>query len=235
MNRRYCELFFSLLLIVGSSGFVLAQTTTKPKPSLSKPAITEVEIAEAKQTLHALGYWLDLEARGQDASFRHALIAFQKVEGRPRTGALTVKELAAIRNAQTPQPREATSAHIEVDLTRQVLFVVNESGAIDHILPVSTGSGEWFTEGGRTRQAITPLGRFKVTHQIKGWRKSPLGLLYYPNYFHDGVAIHGNPAVPTTPASHGCIRIPMFAAQAMSEIAKPGTIILVYDETVPVR
>ena len=235
MNRRYCELFFSLLLIVGSSGLALAQTTTKPKTSLSKPAITDVEIVEAKQALTTLGYWLDLEAKGQDASFRHALIAFQKVEGRPRTGVLTAKELAAIRKASAPQPRDTASAHIEVDLTRQVLFVVNERGVIEHILPVSTGSGEWFTEGGRTRQAITPIGRFKVTHQIKGWRKSPLGLLYYPNYFHDGVAIHGNPAVPITPASHGCIRIPMFAAQAMSEIAKPGTAILVYDDTVSVR
>jgi lipoprotein-anchoring transpeptidase ErfK/SrfK len=230
MNKRLCKLILAsiFLVIIGDSLFSLAQKTTKPKPT--KTLVTETEIAEARTTLAALGYWLDTAATGQDASLRHALIAFQKIAGRPRTGILTTTELAALRIAQKPQPHETGTAHIEVDLMRQVLFVVNDSGAIERILPVSTGSGEWFTEGGRTRQAVTPTGRFKVTHQIKGWRKSPLGLLYYPNYIYNGVAIHGNPAVPATPASHGCIRIPMFAAQAFSEIAKPGTVVLVYDD-----
>jgi lipoprotein-anchoring transpeptidase ErfK/SrfK len=232
MNKLWCRLVLVLffLLTVWGCEFAHAQTGAKKKPAPTKPQITEAEIAEAKQTLTAMGYWLDLEAQGQDASLRHSLIAFQKIEGRPKTGTLTSKELAAIRQAQTPQPLEAKGAHIEVDLTRQVLFVVNESGLIERILPVSTGSGEWFTEGGRTRQAITPTGRFKVTHQIKGWRKSPLGLLYYPSYIYNGIAIHGNPAVPTKPASHGCIRIPMFAAQSFSDIAKVGTEVLIYGE-----
>lgn len=235
MNKQSCKLIFSLifLAVVFGSEFSFAQTATKPKPV--KPAVTETEIAEAKATLTALGYWLDTKAKGQDASLRHALIAFQKIEGRPRTGVLTTKELAALRTAQKPQPRETGAAHIEADLTRQVLFVVNDNGIIERILPVSTGSGEWFTEGGRTRQAITPTGRFKVTHQIKGWRKSPLGLLYYPSYIYNGIAIHGNPAVPATPASHGCIRIPMFAAQAFSEIAKPGTVVIIYDDSLTIR
>ncbi|HEX4945584.1 MAG TPA: L,D-transpeptidase [Blastocatellia bacterium] len=235
MKKRSRELLFSLLLIVWGSGIALPQTTNKPKPSPSKPQITAAEIAEAKMLLSARGYWLETEATGLDASFRHALIAFQKVEGRPCTGLLTSQELAALRQAQTPQPLERDAAHIEVDLTRQVLFVVNDVGLITHILPISSGSGEWFTEGGRTRQAITPIGRFKVTHQIKGWRKSPLGLLYYPNYIYNGVAIHGNPAVPAAPASHGCIRIPMFAAQAFSDMAKPGTVVLIYDDVLASR
>ncbi len=247
MNKQHRVVFLTLLLIV-FVGYRTANGSEKPwpnpyrssyrtpqKPSPSKPAITEAELAEAKQALSARGYWLDAAAKGLDASLRHALIAFQKVEGRPRTGVLTTEELTAIRNAQTPQPRETGATHIEVDLTRQVLFVVNDDGLIPRILPISSGSGEWFTEGGRTRQAITPIGRFNVTHQIKGWRKSPLGLLYYPNYIHNGVAIHGNPAVPATPASHGCIRIPMFAAQAFSDIAKPGTLVIVYDDALTNR
>lgn len=230
MNKRCFALIFTLIFSAFTFGseFSLAQTTTKPKPP--KPTITEAEIAEARATLTALGYWLDTDAKGQDASLRHALIAFQKIEGRPRTGVLTTKELAALRRAQPPQPRDTSFAHIEVDLTRQVLFIVNADGTPTRILPISSGSGEWFTEGGRTRQAITPTGKFKVTHQIKGWRKSPLGLLYYPNYIYNGVAIHGNPAVPATPASHGCIRIPMFAAQAFSDIAKVGTVVMVYED-----
>jgi hypothetical protein len=54
-------------------------------------------------------------------------------------------------------------------------------------------------------------------------------LLYYPNYIYGGVAIHGNPSVPAHPASHGCIRIPMFAAREFSEIATIGMFVIVYD------
>ena len=66
--------------------------------------------------------------------------------------------------------------------------------------PSLPGSGEWFTEGDRTRRAVTPLGRFTVKQKIKGWHKSPLGVLYFPNYIYGGVAIHGNPSVPPVPA-----------------------------------
>src|SRR5215204_6251059 len=53
--------------------------------------------------------------------------------------------------------------------------------------------------------------------------------MYYSNYISGGVAIHGYRSVPTTPASHGCIRIPMFAAREVSKLLKLGTIVLVYD------
>jgi hypothetical protein len=47
------------------------------------------EISEARELLGALGYWVILDLDGADVSLRHALIAFQKIEGRPRTGVLT--------------------------------------------------------------------------------------------------------------------------------------------------
>jgi lipoprotein-anchoring transpeptidase ErfK/SrfK len=77
--------------------------------------------------------------------------------------------------------------------------------------------------------AYTPRGRFRIYAKVSGWRKSPLGLLYYPNYFSDGLAIHGNPSVPHSPQSHGCIRIPMSAAVEMSRELTVGTIVLIYD------
>jgi lipoprotein-anchoring transpeptidase ErfK/SrfK len=117
-----------------------------------------------------------------------------------------------------------------VDLDRQVLLLVNDEGAIDKILPVSTGSGKKFNEKGIKGTAYTPRGRFRVYGKASGWKKSPLGLLYYPSYLSDGIAIHGNPEVPSTPASHGCIRVPMFAARAVSRSLPVGTIVLVYDE-----
>jgi lipoprotein-anchoring transpeptidase ErfK/SrfK len=228
-------LAFPLLVVVNAEA---AQTGQQSKNQQSSPvnktkqtahALSEQEILEARELLNQLGYWVNLEAKGNDVSLRHALIAFQKIEGRERTGVLTLGELEALRVAQSPQVLETGYPHIEIDLHRQVLFVVDIAGIPLRILQISSGSGEFFTEGGVTRQAITPTGRFKVYRKVEGWRKSPLGLLYYPNYIYGGIAIHGNPSVPTHPASHGCIRIPMFASQEFSEIATIGTVVVVYD------
>jgi lipoprotein-anchoring transpeptidase ErfK/SrfK len=76
---------------------------------------------------------------------------------------------------------------------------------------------------------IAPRGRFKVLRKITGWRLSSLGLLYYPNYIHNGIAIHGSLAMKVYSASHGCIRIPMFASKKLSELTPVGTEVIVYD------
>jgi lipoprotein-anchoring transpeptidase ErfK/SrfK len=145
------------------------------------------------------------------------------------------KSQSATRNlhgarAGTPPfaPRETEYAHVEVDLSRQRLSVVDGFGRVVKTLPVSSGSGKLFTCEGRTRRAITPRGRFIVDRKIAGWRKSPLGMLYYPIYINQGVAIHGSRSVPRRPASHGCIRIPMSAAKEFFDVTPIGTVVLVY-------
>jgi cell wall hydrolase len=191
--------------------------------------LSDAEISEARRLLDQLGYWVSLEATGNDVSLHHAITAFQKVEGRERTGILTREELEVLRGARMPRPLKSEYPHLEIDLDRQVLLVIDGMGVAPRILSISSGSGKLFTEGGWTRRAITPTGRFEVHRKIKGWRKSPLGSLYYPNYIYGGIAIHGNPLVLPYPASHGCIRIPMFAAKEFSAIAKIGMVVIVYD------
>lgn len=209
------------------------KSAPRGQKSLKKTRVTKEMISEAQQQLADLGYWIgEADGKWGEAS-RHGLIAFQKVEGRLRTGKLTISELEALRTAARPSPREPGFAHIEVDLRRQVLFVVTSSGEVSRILPVSTGNGKPFEIEGETEPAITPVGRFRVYRKIPGWRKSKLGLLYYPNYLVGGIAIHGNPAVPTQPASHGCIRIPMFASAEFSEMAPVGTQVIVYGGSTP--
>jgi N-acetylmuramoyl-L-alanine amidase len=124
--------------------------------------------------------------------------------------------------------REPGYAHVEIDLSRERLSVVDASGRVVKTLPVSSGSGKLFTSEGRTRRAITPKGRFTVFRKIEGWHKSPLGMLYYPSYITQGVAIHGSSSVPPRPASHGCIRIPMSAAKAMFDAMPIGTVVVVH-------
>jgi len=220
------------LLLVTASISASTNITAQRNPAVSLPFAEQLE---AEQRLSDLGYWTGPVDGVLDNATRHALIAFQKVERRKRTGKLTIEELQALRNAGRPGPRESGYAHIEVDLDRQVLFIVDDNGTITKILPVSTGTGQLFTEGGRTRRAYTPRGRFTVDRKIAGWRKSPLGLLYYPSYIFKGIAIHGAPSVPTSPASHGCIRVPMFAAHELSEMTPTGTVVLVYDDGQPGR
>jgi len=177
------------------------------------------EVKEAERRLSEMGY----------PTGPIGLVTFQKWEGRRITGQLTRAELRAIREATAPRPKDSGYRHVEVDLDRQVMLLTDDDGAVTTILPVSTGSGKQYKEKRMSGLAYTPRGRFRIYAKLSGWRKSPLGLLYYPNYFSDGLAIHGNPEVPHTPRSHGCVRIPMSEAKKISEELPVGTIVLIYD------
>ena len=214
-----------MLLVTYGSGEAFARKSAKAAAT----ELSSKERLEAEQRLWDLGYWAGFVDGKFDSESRHALIAFQKVEGRTRTGRLTFEELIALRNARRPIAMHGQYAHVEIDLSRQVLFVVDETGMVMRVLPVSTGNGELYKDHGQVHRARTPTGTFKVLRKIKGWRLSSLGLLYYPNYIHNGIAIHGSPSIPTRPASHGCIRIPMFAAKELSSLLPVGTEVEVYD------
>jgi N-acetylmuramoyl-L-alanine amidase len=191
-------------------------------------ALTGAQMREAERRLSDRGYWTGTVDEVFDPATRSALIAFQKWEGRPITGRLNLDELEAIRASTSPKARENGYAHVEVDVDRQVLLIVNDEGSV-RVLPVSTGSGKPFTEEGQTSTAYTPRGRFVVYDKVVGW-DGPPGSMYYSNYISGGVAIHGYPSVPIQPDSHGCIRIPIFAAREVSRLLPIGTIVLVYDK-----
>lgn len=241
VRRSWYSLTLTVIVTVGlcstvatnlsaSAGELLSSLEQISKSRRHDPTlrITRATIAEAQKRLAELGYWIDGAGGKWNEASRQGLVAFQKVEGRPRTGKLTVAEFQALNAASRPLPHEKGFDHVEVDLERQVLFVVEAGGTVSKILPVSTGSGKMFEIEGDTIPAVTPPGRFHVYRKLAGWRKSPLGLLYYPNYILGGIAIHGNPAVPVQPASHGCIRIPMFASQEFSDMTPIGTQVVVY-------
>lgn len=184
---------------------------------------------EAENLLSQLGYWVTKVDGVSDASTKHAITAFQKVERLKRTGVLDAATLTKLRNASRPIPKHSGAAHVEIDITRQVLFMVNDEGAVTHVLPVSTGNNERYFSEGKWQKAYTPRGNFKVQRQIKGNRKAALGTLYYPSYFNGGIAIHGSNSIPVKAASHGCARIPRFAEKQMSDLVKVGMPVYVYD------
>jgi len=218
------SLLTTCLLLLLTPAIASAQQSGKHHASL-----TRSETREAERRLSDMGYWTGAVDGLFDPARRSALIALQKWEGRPITGQLTLDELEAIRSSASPKAREPGYAHVEVDLDRQVLLIVNDEGGV-RVLPVSTGSAKPFIDEGQTSVAYTPRGRFIVYEKSVGWEKGTLGASYYSNYISGGVAIHGSPNVPIYPASHGCIRIPIFAAREMSKLLTLGTIVLVYDK-----
>lgn len=200
-----------------------------PTIALGQRNLSRAEIKDAEQRLSDAGFWTGPIDGVFDAGSRAALIAFQKWHARDVTGELAVDELEIIRKSAAPQARELGYAHVEVDVDRQVLMLVDVNDRV-RVLPTSTGNGKTFMDDGQESISYTPRGRFLVYDKSVGWETGPLGSVYYPNYISGGVAIHGARSVPNQPASHGCIRIPVFAAREVHKLLKVGTIVLVYDK-----
>ena len=224
--KRPAAVLLAMALLVLTATKSTAVTKVKKH---NRGPLNHAELKEAERRLSEMGYLTGRVDGTIDSDTRIGLITFQKWEGRKITARLTRSEFNAIRDANAPQPKDPGYKHVEVDLDRQVLLLTDSEGVVKTILPVSTGSGKRYKEKRMSGLAYTPRGRFRIYGKISGWRRSPLGLLYYPNYFSDGLAIHGNPSVPHAPRSHGCVRIPMFAAREISRQLPVGTIVLIYD------
>ena len=218
--RLALTLTLAFLLPINSSALAKGQKRKGRAPSAHAISLTRAELKLAQSRLTEMGY----------SAGRPGLIAFQKYEGRKVTGQIHRDDFDAIMNAHAPRAKDLGYKHVEVDLDRQVLLATDDEGIVKKVLPVSTGSNKQYNEKGMSGLAYTPRGRFRIYAKIAGWRKSPLGLLYYPNYFSDGLAIHGNSSVPDTPASHGCIRVPNSAAIELYKQMPVGTIVLIYDQ-----
>ena len=218
-----------LLLLTPTTASAIPQAG-KRKGRTPSRSPNRAELREAEARLSEMGYGTGRVDGVIDAVTRNALIAFQKWEGRKVTGQMSREDFDLIMSATAPVAKDTGYRHVEVDLDRQVLLLTDDDGVVKRVLPVSTGSNKHYREKSMSGLAYTPRGRFRIYAKIAGWRESPLGLLYYPNYFSDGLAIHGNPSVPQSPQSHGCIRIPMSAAAEISRQLPVGTIVLIYDQ-----
>jgi hypothetical protein len=176
------------------------------------------------------------EAEGQfgDQTY-HAVMAFQKANGLSRTGRVGPQTLAALDSATDPEPMLPTGGanRVEVDLKRQILMIW-ENDELYRIISVSSGNNKDFcsfdpeTEETSCDKAVTPTGSFRIQRRWVGWRESRLGELYNPLYFSGGYAIHGSLSVPASPASHGCVRVPMVSAEWLPGILENGTPVYVF-------
>lgn len=152
------------------------------------------------------------------SSTYHGVVAFQKVNGLVRDGIVGPRTWAALAHPVIPRPRRWLSgSSLEVNLTRQVVYLARQ-GVVLRILDASTGKAS----------TPTPTGNFSVYRRIDGWRQSPLGLLWRPNYFYRGYAVHGSTSVPAYPASHGCVRVTVPAMNRLWSLLRIGMPVSVY-------
>ena len=211
----------------GTPGVLAVRVTVVPVAGYAAPRPRVVTAVVARPNL-ALGSTgpsvVALERRlaelryalpGVDGSFgletTQAVLAFQAVERLPRTGRVDVRTWRRLVAAQTPMPR-LRGTHIEVSKGSQYLLAVKDS-RVTAIVHVSTGA-----------TGNTPIGTFHIYRKSVGWD----WVLWYPMYFLRGFAIHGYPSVPAYPASHGCVRIPMWMAPRLFGQFTYGQTVTVY-------
>lgn len=176
-------------------------------PPAATPAPPTYDVAAVQRQLNELHYYIGTADGKIGAAFRSAVMAFQKVQGVGADGVVGPGTLAALVNPRVPQLRGGPANRIEVDLSTQVMYLV-EGGQLMRVLPISSGSGQTYKlKTGGTARSLTPVGWFKIQRRIRGERKADLGILYDPMYFYRGWAIHGSNSVPAYPASHGCVRV----------------------------
>ncbi|HET7128202.1 MAG TPA: L,D-transpeptidase family protein [Gaiellaceae bacterium] len=185
----------------------LAVAVVQPRLGLGSTGPSVRALEDRLRSLH-LAVRSDGVFGGDDTD---ALLAFQKLTGLPRTGVADDAVWRRLLVAHTPAARFPGN-HVEIDKTRQVLFVVR-GGKVKLAVPTSTGA-----------TGNTPLGAWRVYRKVAGYD----WVLYYPSYFLRGFAVHGYPDVPPYPASHGCARIPLWIAQTVYGEMPDGSTVYVY-------
>ena len=171
-------------------------------------------VSAVQERLDNLGFWVPDYDGVFGAVTSQAVLAFQKSLGLPLTGQVDEYTALLLNMQGLRSAGQSTSGdRMEVDLTKQLLYVIR-GGKTVWTVNTSTGSGGFYDEvnqkdGGRiSGTAITPVGTFRVYREFSaGWEPGQLGDLYRPKYFTGGVAVHGAPRIPSTPASHGCVRV----------------------------
>jgi hypothetical protein len=148
-------------------------------------------------SLRSMAYVSPLNGSLDDAT-RRAVLAWRKVNNWDHNGSPTPGMFREVFNgggAYKPRYRHPEK-HIEGDLTRQVLVLIDDKKPVQ-IYTMSSG------------KPSTPTIRGKYSVYRKEPGSNSHGM-YYSSYFQGGYAIHGYASVPATyPASHGCLRVPI--------------------------
>ncbi len=163
-----------------------------------------------QRRLSKLGYVVG--QRGYyDARTGRAVLAFRKVTrmARTYTASAEVFRRLASGEGRFKVRYKNHGRHVEIDLKRQVLVLINRGKAV-RIYPTSSGKPS----------TPTILGKYRIYRKEPGTNNLRM---IYSTYFIRGYAIHGYPEVPIYPASNGCLRLPPSEAISVYNWIRMGT------------
>jgi hypothetical protein len=175
------------------------------------PGSRGIVVRKLQARLARLGYVVG--RRGiYDARTARAVLAFRKMTGLARTTLASEEVFRRLaRGGGRFRVRHRNHGrHVEADIRRQVLALIGTGGRVERIYPISSGA------------AATPtvLGHFRVYLKTPGTNAKGM---VDSSYFIRGYAIHGYYTVPTYPASHGCLRVPIPEAASIFSWVRHGT------------
>jgi peptidoglycan hydrolase-like protein with peptidoglycan-binding domain len=155
------------------------------------------------------GYYDDGTAR--------AVLAFRKTNGLGRDGFATKEVFAMLARGQGAYKLRYPKAgkHVEFDWSRQVLVLAKGRR------PYRT----YHTSSG-TAATPTVFGTYRFYLKTPGTNAKGM---VHSSYFIRGYAIHGYASVPTYPASHGCLRVPIPNAASIFNWIDIGDPIYLYE------
>ena len=168
-----------------------------------------------QRSLARMGYVTPRGGRFDGATAR-AVLAYRKVNGMGRSSFASKSVfLKALKGRGTFRLRYPRSGkHVEFDWSRQVL-VLASGGRARRIYHASSGKPS----------TPTVFGTFRFYRKQPGTNSHGM---VFSSYFIGGYAIHGYASVPTYPASHGCIRVPIPNAVGIYRWIGLGNTIFVY-------
>ncbi len=175
----------------GQTALARRFTVSVPK-HLRKPRLVRLY----NESLVDQGYYIGHMSSHLGLGARLATLAFRKVNHMSRNMSyrpVIFRKLLMGRGAF--EPRFDDGHHVEADLSRQVMALV-EGGR-----PVAT-----FHISSGTSATPTVRGNFHFYLKQPGYNAKRM---YYSVYFIGGYATHGYSPVPNYPASHGCLRVPI--------------------------
>jgi lipoprotein-anchoring transpeptidase ErfK/SrfK len=219
------------------------------------PAIVDYKITEADvkgpflkklpakmedmKSLDALSYTSPREALAEKFHMSEALLSAIN-PGKTFDKAGESIAVANVIGQQNPMP----VARVEIDKTRQTLKAFDASGKLLAFYPATVGSPEKPTPSGTlkvTEINQNPTYRYNPDYKFKGVKSkrpftikpgpnNPVGSTWI-NLSAEGYGIHGtpDPGRVSKSASHGCVRLTNWDAQALSANIKRGTPVVFLD------
>jgi hypothetical protein len=150
-----------------------------------------------------------------DATSR-AVLAFRKTNEMGRDGYALKEVFAMLMRGEGSYKLRYPQAgkHVEFDWSRQVL-VLARGGRPYRTYHTSSGAPA----------TPTVFGSYRFYLQTPGTNSKGM---VHSSYFIGGYAIHGYPSVPSYPASHGCLRVPIPNALSIFEWIDIGDPIFTY-------